>query len=340
MDKQSMENKEVLGHQAEARLVQAAHNRSIMVKESKDSSQSGRDSMLQMETKKKFVKHEFEDTTPQAKFTVGKHTAFSPSSASNSDLMVFFPGTSSYCSFYNAMLFTAGSGMNVLCMAYDQSYDSEYWTFGGFEGRAFMASKSLAAALQYLSEQEAFSSWADDYLDEEGEPQWSKIRASGHSQGSVIAAEWATQYSLSRYIAFAGPGKQFYQELEWIQEGVQNTSDDRMFAIESVQDYLLHWLPYTQEMYKSQELPGDDWTVGQRGTKENLRRMGATRIQEVSLEDKDCCKSDTQIVLLNITATSDIGMGHNDGSMGPDPQLHYGKQSLNRVAMWKHVIGI
>eukprot|EP00441_Pelagodinium_beii_P036251 CAMPEP_0197639130 /NCGR_PEP_ID=MMETSP1338-20131121/13842_1 /TAXON_ID=43686 ORGANISM="Pelagodinium beii, Strain RCC1491" /NCGR_SAMPLE_ID=MMETSP1338 /ASSEMBLY_ACC=CAM_ASM_000754 /LENGTH=321 /DNA_ID=CAMNT_0043211811 /DNA_START=27 /DNA_END=989 /DNA_ORIENTATION=- len=251
------------------------------------------------------------DTSVYAQTTKGKHVAWAPSSPSNSDLLVFFPGTSSFCGYYSGLLDLAGSKMNVLCLSYDVSHKSKFWRRGGtFSQRAHRAQVRLVEALKKLSYEEKHSSWINEYLDDVQEPIWSKIRVAGHSQGSVIAAFIAYKVNVARFTGFAGPSRQFGRQLNWMEQKPK-TLPEKVFAIEAVNDNVLHWEKYTWAMYDAQDPPGYQWSVGQRGVRTNLAIMGATRIQEVTLEEHNCCENGTQIVLLNIKSKN----GHAETCM-------------------------
>ena len=44
-------------------------------------------------------------------------------------------------------------------------------------------------------------------------PEWSKIVAGGHSQGSVIVTGWGKIHKLARLVVFSGPGMSIWEKI-------------------------------------------------------------------------------------------------------------------------------
>ena len=123
----------------------------------------------------------------------------------------------------------------------------------------------------------------------------------------------------------------------------------------------MHYSSYTYMDWVRQAPPGHAWAIGQSGTKEMLRRMGATVTETVKFAPGEvaCCRPGTQVVLVNAsgyrTPLDIVGTGHGHldtvwdshrwPGYGGNPTLEFtstgGEQRLlDRTAIWLHGLGL
>jgi hypothetical protein len=177
--------------------------------------------------------------------SLGQLLAYDPKAATNDDIFVFLPGSWVECSNYTQLLETSGSSMKTLCLPYDNlrgmteicGGNSTCWreqreiatlgSFDGVDGNNIVM--RLQSALTYMAES-VDKSWGA-YLTRSGEPNYKKIRVSGHSQGAGGAAYLGYTFEVARVVAFAGPC-----DPDWPRHKRSATPMSQYFAFDSSYD--------------------------------------------------------------------------------------------------------
>ena len=160
-------------------------------------------------------------------------------SNSNNSLFVFFPGTSSICDNYTQLLNTINPELNTLCINYKSDLNSsiKYYQNHSFIDRSNTFEIYLTKVLKKIYKVSNLN-----YLDSTfNSPSWNRIRASGHSQGSIFPVVWAKKHSLERLIMFSGPGCQFGKNFHNWLKAPFITSVYNIYGVESLQDTIIPW---------------------------------------------------------------------------------------------------
>uniref|UniRef100_A0A7S1MM99 Chlorophyllase n=1 Tax=Alexandrium catenella TaxID=2925 RepID=A0A7S1MM99_ALECA len=154
-----------------------------------------------------------------AQYSLGELLAYVPSAPVTSELLVFLPGSGSFCGNYTQFLTTLGGHIRTLCLPYDNldtiaslcglnnrcypdlRLEAFNGTFAGVHGNNIET--RLAEALTYLSQHDS-SSWSTYLSMPSGLPAWSRVRLSGHSQGAGHAAIIGYYREVARVVQFSG----------------------------------------------------------------------------------------------------------------------------------------
>ena len=121
----------------------------------------------------------------------------------NSDIFIFLPGTNAYCENYSQLFYTINNRINVLCINYKSSMKSsiKYYKYNSFQNKSKLLEKPVYNALEKINNISGMN-----YINKvNNTPEWSKIVAGGHSQGSVIVTGWGKIHKLARLVVFSGP---------------------------------------------------------------------------------------------------------------------------------------
>eukprot|EP00930_Biecheleria_cincta_P070046 TRINITY_DN57717_c0_g1_i1.p1 TRINITY_DN57717_c0_g1~~TRINITY_DN57717_c0_g1_i1.p1 ORF type:complete len:366 (-),score=46.32 TRINITY_DN57717_c0_g1_i1:120-1193(-) len=179
----------------------------------------------------------------------GQLLAYNPTHPENSDLFLFLPGSWVGCNDYSQLLETIGASMKTLCLPYDNiksiteicGQDSACWYEKRKEavsGRFEQVDSNnivlrLQSALEYMTRKHG-EDWGA-FLSGASLPKFERMRVSGHSQGSGVAAMLAYQNSVARVVQFSGP----CDPSDWPQILHSNTPSSRFFAMASSGDHIM-----------------------------------------------------------------------------------------------------
>ncbi len=189
------------------------------------------------------------ETDPGISQWVEPHYICAPASKDqdSGELFLFLPGTGATPDFYTTLMETAAeAGLHVINLRYpnDKSVNLQLCPFdtdpdchgkiraetlrgeslsrhvavdpdNSIEGR-------LRSALVYLDETNPEESWGR-FLDEEGEPRWSLLIVSGHSQGGGHAVYLAMEHTVERAVAFAWADVRRGELAPWLIEKTSQT---------------------------------------------------------------------------------------------------------------------
>ena len=214
----------------------------------------------------------------------------------NDNIVVFLPGTSSYCKDYSQLFYTINNHINILCINYENDLNSsiEYYKYNSFLDKGKLLEKSVYDGLKKIKNITNI-----DFINKSNnQPKWNNIVASGHSQGSVITTVWGKNHDLARLVLFSGPGCQFGRRLhDWIKSPFA-TENNKIYGIESLQDKILPFYEGNKEF----ECKKND------GVYEYLKSMNidSNNIQIVAPINKTIIKKNTKIILLNISFLNSI----------------------------------
>ena len=213
----------------------------------------------------------------------------------NSDIFVFLPGTNAYCENYSQLFYTVNNRINILCINYKSSMKSsiKYYKYNSFQNKSKSLEKPLYWALEKINNISGMN-----YINKvNNTPEWSKIVAGGHSQGSVIVTGWGKIHKLARLVVFSGPGCQFEKRLhDWIKNPFA-TESNRIYGIETLQDKILPW-NYGNKHFGCKKEDGVSSYIKEMGINED--EIEIVKVIEKKMEKK------SQIILLNTTLINGI----------------------------------
>jgi hypothetical protein len=182
--------------------------------------------------------------------SLGELMAYEPTTARNSDVLVFLPGSWAPCSNYTYLLETIGSSMMTLCLPYDNiksmgelcDMDEDCWykkrleayngSFEGIERNNVIA--RLRSALAYLARVHA-TGWAT-FLTPSG-LRLEAMRFAGHSMGAGLAAMVGYQTKVARVFQLSGP----CDPAAWMHKSISATPSNRFFSLTSSNDRFCDW---------------------------------------------------------------------------------------------------
>lgn len=183
-------------------------------------------------------------------YSHGQLFAYVPTTPSNSDLLVFLPGSWVDCSNYTQFLEVIAPTMMTVCLPYDNikavaqlcGSDDSCWyqkrlesvngSFHGIAGNNILA--RLQSALEYLKQEDG-QEWAS-YVGSAG-LKIESMRFAGHSQGAGAAAMIGYQKLVARIVQFSGP----CDSSPWFQLLTPATPVDRFFAFADSYDQMCPW---------------------------------------------------------------------------------------------------
>lgn len=208
----------------------------------------------------------------------------------NSNILVFLPGTNAFCKDYSQLFYTINKNINILCINYKNSIKSSdiYYENHSFQDKSKLLEKPVYKALEIIDNISGMN-----YIDKiNNKPEWSKIVAGGHSQGSVIVTGWGKIHKLARLVLFSGPGCQFGKRLHnWIKSPFA-TESNRIYGIQTLQDKILPWY-YGNKHFGCNNSDGVESYI-------KSLEVNSSKIQIISLSNKIVIKNDIRILLLNI----------------------------------------